>query len=477
MSGDLESVKEWIVLAIVALGVMMAAVDTTIVILAIPNIMKYYNTDLITTVWTILAYLLVVATLTTPLGRLGDSYGRWKVYNLGFVIFTVASFLCAFSPTIYALIAFRFLQGFGGAMLQANSSAIITETMRKDRLGRAFGITAIGWNVGATLGIVLGGVLTTFFDWQSIFLINVPIGIVASLAGFKYLRTKLVKKVSFDWLGSSVLLVSLALISYGSIDVTGFGLDLQNSLIILIGVLLLFLLFTFIETKVKNPIIDINALKFRQFSLPLLISLFQSVGYLSIIFLIIMYLQGVKGLDPLTASLVLVPGYVLSSGMAVVSGRLIDTFGYRVAVIGGLALQLVSVLLYTQLRINTPIEYIILASILGGIGSALYFPGNNKAVMVNAPPQYLGSAGGLQRTLTNIGTIVSYTLAIVVSSISIPRQYAFEIFVGTTVLNSTLATEFIKGLTVAFVTSGTILMIALILSTLIKSTDRIQSQG
>ncbi|MGC9105468.1 MAG: MFS transporter [Thermoprotei archaeon] len=463
--------KEGAVLALVSTGVMMAAIDTTIVILAIPTMMKALNADLVSSVWTILAYLLVISTFTTPLGSLGDAYGRARIYNVGFAVFTVASLLCALSPNIYYLIAFRFLQGLGGAMLQANSSAIITETVDKSRLGRAFSVNAIGWNVGATLGIVLGGVLTTFFPWQSIFLINVPIGVVATVLGFRVLKSSKSGKARFDVVGSSLLLLSMAAISYATIDIAGIGLNALDAGLLVFGLSLLAVLFLVVEPKVQRPIIDVKALRHRQFGVPLLIALFQSVGYLSTIFLVIMYLQGVLGLDPLTASLVLVPGYVIASGMAVFSGRLIDRLGYKSGMILGLTLMIVSVTLYSQLSTSTPVHYVVFASVLGGLGASLYFPSNNKAVMVNAPKEYLGSAGGFQRTLTNLGTIISYTTSILISSLSIPREYAFEIFVGTTTLSGPLALEFLRGLKAAFLFSGVILLVATVLAFLTESTD------
>ena len=460
--------SENVILAIVSTGVMMAAIDTTIVILAIPEIMKSLNADLISAVWTILAYILVVSTLTTLMGRLGDHFGRSKIYNIGFLVFAVSSYLCAVAPNIQSLILFRGIQGIGGAMLQANSSAILTEVIDPRRLGRAFSFAAIGWNSGATLGIVLGGVLTTYFGWQSVFLINVPIGVVAFMAGLIYLRTKGKYPAQFDVIGAVTLLASLTLISYGIIDVAGFGLTLFNSSLILSGLLLLVLTLAVVEPRVKSPIINVRLITNRDFSIPLFVSFFQSVGYLSIVFLVIMYLQGVLAMSPLMASLVLVPGYVLASLMAVFSGRIIDNLGYRLGMTVGLVLMIVSVLLYTRLGLTTPVSYVVLSSVIGGLGAALYFPANNKAVMVNAPRESLGAANGLQRTLANIGTILSYTLAILVSSTAIPKQYAFEIFVGTTVLTQTLAQEFLKGLTVAFAFAGAILAVALVLAVTVQ---------
>ena len=186
-----------LVLGIVMLGTLMGSLDSTIVLLAFPTINNSLHSNLATSLWIILAYLIVIAVATTQMGRIGDIYGRSRIFNLGFVIFTVGSALCGFSPHIYLLIGFRAVQAVGGAILQATSGAIIADYFPRERRGRAYGYNSLGFTAGALLGIVLGGIITSFISWQYIFFINIPIGIVAVYVGIRYLKD--VKRYLPNW--------------------------------------------------------------------------------------------------------------------------------------------------------------------------------------------------------------------------------------------------------------------------------------
>ncbi|WP_338602120.1 MFS transporter [Sulfolobus tengchongensis] len=451
-------------LMVIVLGTLMSAVDTTIVLLAIPSIVEELHTDLFTILWVIILYLLVIAVFTTQLGRLGDIYGRAKLYNLGFAIFTLGSALCGASPTAISLVAFRGIQGIGAAMLQANSGAIIADIFPPNRRGRAYGYTSIGWNAGATLGIVLGGFITTFIGWRYIFYINVPIGIVAIILGLRYIKTLETRKVKLDIAGMASLLVSLSLIVYGAADIAGYGIRLLNIVFISAGAIVL-LIFLLIERRQEFPIIDLRAFKSnRVFTFSLLASFLQTTGYLATAFIIIMYLQGIRALSPFSASLLLVPGYVLASLVSPFTGRLSDKIGARIPATIGLALMIGAILIYLNLTLTTPLFVIILASTIGGLGSSLFFPANNSAIMANAPRGFYGGASGLARTLSNIGTILSYTIAISISSVVVPRYVAFEVFLGTSNLIGGVASAFLTGLKSAFYVSLGILILALIFS-------------
>ncbi|MFP3260479.1 MAG: MFS transporter [Sulfolobus sp.] len=453
-------------LLVVVLGTLMSAVDTTIVILAIPTITQDLHADLYTIIWVIILYLLVIAVFTTQLGRMGDIYGRAKFYNLGFAVFTIGSALCGASPTALYLVASRGVQGIGAAMMQANAGAIIADIFPPNMRGRAYGFTAIGWNAGATLGIVLGGFITTFFGWRYIFYINVPIGILAITLGMKYIKSQQRIKVKLDIIGMSLLLVSLSTIAYGSADIAGEGVRPLNVYLISAGLITL-LAFLLVETKQSYPIIDLRVFKGnRVFTYSLLASFLQTTGYLATAFIIIMYLQGIRGLTPLQASLLLVPGYVIASLVAPFTGKLSDRIGSRIPATIGLALMITAILVYLQLTTTSPLYVVIIASIIGGLGSSFFFPANNSAIMANAPRGFYGGASGLARTLSNIGTLLSYVIAISVTSITVPRYVAFEVFLGTTNLIGGVASSFLDGLKSAFYVSLVILSIALTLSAL-----------
>ncbi|MEM0279620.1 MFS transporter [Metallosphaera sp.] len=453
-----------IVLLILVLGTLMAAVDSTVVLLALPTITTDLRTNLDLTIWTILIYLLVVAVMTTQLGRIGDLLGRSRMYNLGFGIFTLGSALCGLSPTAEALVAFRAIQALGASMLQANSGAIIADVFPPNERGKAYGFTSIGWNVGATLGIVVGGVLTTLVGWRYIFYINVPIGIAAVILGVRYVRdVQRAKAQKLDVPGMLLLLSGLSMITYGASDVAGRGINAFNGPLIGAGVITIASMLIY-ERRAENPIIDLKAFQNRVLSFSILASFFQSMGYLSVVFVIIMYLQGIRGLSPLNASLLLVPGYVVASSLGPFAGRLSDKIGARIPASIGISMMMGAILVYLTLTLSSPLYVIIIASVIGGLGSAMFYPANNSAVMANARRGFYGGANGLLRTLANLGTLSSYVLALTVASLSIPRYVAFEVFLGTIDLVGGVAGSFLTGIKEALVVAFFILVIALVLS-------------
>lgn len=449
-----------IILLVLVLGTLMAAVDGTIVLLALPQIAQDLHADLFTAIWVLLAYLLVTAILTTQTGRIGDIYGRAKMFNLGFVIFTVASALCGLSGSIYLLITFRLIQGIGGAMMTANSGAIVADHFPPNMMGRAYGYTSLGWNIGALLGIVLGGALTTFLGWPFIFYINVPIGIMATVLGVKYIQDVNKVKRELDITGALLLGASLVLISYSSIVIASVGMDTLNLVMLVMGIVLVGA-FVLNESRAKSPIIDLKMFRYRLLGYSLTATFLQAVGGLAITFLLIMYLQGVRGLSPLNASLLLLPGYVVASFLAPYMGKLTDRYGSRWFATGGIAIIMLSVILfYLVLTPNTPYTLILLISAVNGVGSGMFWPSNISAIMASAPKGYFGSVSGLSRTLGNVGIILSYVITLSVAAAAIPKEVAFEIFLGTSKLNGGLSSVFVVGLHYAFLISAVVLALA-----------------
>jgi EmrB/QacA subfamily drug resistance transporter len=451
------------ILAVIMLGTMMSAVDVTIVLLAIPQITAQLHTNLATSIWVIIAYLLVVAILTTQLGRIGDIFGRGKMFNLGFLVFTIASALCGASFNIYMLILFRIIQGSGGALMQANSGAIIADTFERHQRGKAFGFTSLGWNIGSMLGIVLGGILTTFVGWPYIFYINVPIGIAALYFGIKYIKTKERKQGHLDIRGMVTLSLMLFLITVGAISIASVGVSVLSVAMIIFGFILL-PIFIIIQKRVKFPTIDLNIFKNKILFNSIFASFFQSLGYLSIAFIIIMYLQGVRGLSPFYAAILIAPGYVISSLTSPYMGRLSDRAGARIIATIGISLMIVAVLIYLTITSTTPYYIIIIGTIVSGLGSSMFYPANSSAVMANAQSDAYGASSGLLRTMANIGTLGSFVITITAASLAVSRNVAFKIFVGTSDLTGNISSEFIKSMHTVFIISALILFAAAVLS-------------
>ncbi len=455
-----------VAVAIVMTGVTMSAIDTTAVVLGIPVMKTDLHSDLLSMVWVIMAYLLITTIATTQVGRLGDMFGRVRMYNLGFAIFTIFSLFCGFSENGAELIAFRIFQGLGGAFIFANSGAILADTFPPNERGKAFGYNGIGWSLGAILGILVGGAFVTFLSWRYIFFINVPIGTGATLVGYFMLKEKSPRlKENLDYGGLLLLGAGLFLILYGVSNITGSGWDYTSGLEMLTGAMLI-VSFIFLEMRIKHPLLDLSILRSRILTASIFAAFFQSLATFAVLFLIIMYLQGPRGLSPWNSSILLIPGYILGGVVAPLSGRLSDRVGARVVATIGLSVQIVGVLIYLTFAISTSIYVVILGAVVYGSGNSAFFAPNNSAVMSSAPPKAYGVSNGLLRTMANVGMLSSFAVALLMSSLSIPRTYAFQIFLGVGKINGQLSLEYIRGMHTALLVSIVMLLIAIVLSVL-----------
>ncbi len=453
-------------LAVVMTGVLITAVDTTIVVLALPEIERGLHVPLTSVIWVVIGYLLVITLLATQVGRLGDMYGRVRMYELGFVVFVVGSALCAASWNEASIVGFRILQGLGGALVSANSGAVIADLFPPERRGRAYGFNAIGWSVGAVLGIVLGGLIVTYISWRWIFWINVPIGAAAVLLALRVLhdqgerrqhRIDLVGMVT-GGLGLFGVLWAVTELATRSLDATLVGY--------LVGGVVLLGVFVLVERSQPEPMVRLSLFSVPAISPSLLASLFQGLANYAVLFLVIMYLQGPRRLSPLDASLLLVPGYVVGGLVAPLAGRLADRFDPVVPAATGLAVQAVGLVLYAQLGLASGLWLVVLASVVNGVGASSFFPANNATVMKASPPQVFGISSGMLRTFGNVGMVFSFSLAILIAAHSIPRGLAFAIFVGTAKLHGHLASAFTTGLHAAFYASVGFLALAALCSAL-----------
>jgi len=456
--------KENTILAVIVLGTLMSSIDSTIVLLAFPAMTQALHSNISTIIWVILIYLLVVAIFSTQFGRIGDIYGRSRMFNLGFAVFTIASFLCGIAPSDISLIAFRALQAIGGALIASNSSAIIADTFERHRIGKAYGYTSLSWNVGSILGILLGGIITTTIGYRYIFFINVPIGIIAVLLGLKYLKDNYRSNDKIDLQGMTALGIAIGLIAYAGINYASAGLNITNEIMLMLGIASL-VVFIMLEKKVKMPTINFSMFKNRIFRNSLLASLFQGLGFMGVTFMLIMYLQGVRGYSPLYASLILFPGYAISAIFAPYMGRRSDKFGARPIATAGILFMIAGVLFYIAvLNVSTPYYYIILGTIITGFGGAMFWPSNNSAVMANVNAEMRGAASGTLRLFGNFGIIGSFVIAFVAAASSIPRYMAFQIFAGTSKVIGGIGGEFVGGMHAAFIVLLIMLIIAGIFS-------------
>lgn len=463
-AGAASSREQRGVIAVVLIGVTLVAVDTTIVVLGLPVIMQDLHAGLAQIVWVIMAYLLVLTMLATQLGRLGDMYGRVRMYTAGFAVFTLGSVLCGLSTSSAALIAARVVQGVGGALVTANSGAIIADAIPASQRGRAFGITGMGWSVGAVLGILLGGVLITYVTWRAIFFINLPIGAVALGLGRRVLREQAARVARrLDGPGMVLMGGGLFALLWGLTETTGSGFDASVAARLAAAVVLL-AAFAVWERRAAAPVLDFSLLRHRVLTASMLAATFQALGGYAVMFLVIMYLQGVRGLSPLDASLLLVPSYLAGGVVGPWAGRLADRHGARWPATLGLLVQAAGIALYGSLSLTTPLWRVGLAAVVNGIGNSAFFPANNSAVVVHAPRQAYGVANGLLRTFANIGMVSSFAVALLMAADAIPRGAAFAIFLGVSRLDGALRPAYMAGFHAALAMSIALVLVAALLS-------------
>ncbi|MDF9409706.1 DHA2 family efflux MFS transporter permease subunit [Pelotomaculum isophthalicicum JI] len=281
----------WWVMAALAVGTFMAPLDGSVVNIVLPQIAGYFQSDLASVEWVIMSYLLVISSLLLIYGRLGDMYGHKTVYVTGFIIFTLASVLCATAQNLAVLIAFRVVQALGAGMMMAIGPAIIAATFPPGERGRALGL--IGSTVAAALafGPTIGGVLSDYFGWRSVFYINLPIGIVAITASSIVLRRSVAtKRQNFDFAGAGSAFLGLSFLLFALSYGQSWGWRSAGVWALLIAALILLATFIFVEKRVPEPMMDLTLFKSRLFTMANLTSLLNFMAQFSVVFLMPFYL-------------------------------------------------------------------------------------------------------------------------------------------------------------------------------------------
>lgn len=460
---------KWIALAVTTIGSFMAALDSTIVILALPNMLQDLHSDLVRMTWVILGYLIVNTVLQLSVGRLADMFGRVRLYNLGFVIFTVGSVLCGVSPTDTLLIVSRVIQGIGGAMLTANSIAIITEVFPSDQRGRAMGINSITWGAGSVLGPVLGGFILAFASWRWIFLVNLPIGIVGTLAAYLLLHdiAPNPRGERFDLLGALLFCIGLVTLLLGLMNSIGAGWLSSPVIISLAIALISFVGFFFWERHVSHPMLDLHLFANRRYAFSVLAATFQSLAVFAVNFLIIFYLQGVRGYTPLTAAFLILPLPLLISIIGPLGGIWADRdrFGGTTPATVGLIVQVAALIVLAFLTPTTSYVFLALALSLMGLGGAFFWSPNTSTTMGAAPRNRLGVASATLNTMRNFGMVCSFAVALSVAATSMPPALASAVFLGTVGhLQPDVSSAFTGAMSHAFIASAIISMMAILFS-------------
>ena len=423
---------KWVALSNTTLGNLLATINSSIVLISLPAIFKGIHVDPLEPgnvsylLWMLMGYMLVTAVLVVTLGRLGDMYGRVKIYNAGFAIFTITSIILSLDPFDGSggalwLIGWRVLQAVGGAMLMANSAAIITDAFPAEQRGMALGVNIVSALAGSFLGLVLGGVLAEW-DWRSIFWVNIPLGVLGTVWAYRSLHDTGVRRhAKIDWWGNATFAVGLtavlAAITYGIQPYGGHTQGWTNPWVLLglIGGAAVLIAFGIIESKVAEPMFPLGLFKNLGFTTGNAANLLASVARGGLQFMLIIWLQGIwlplhhysYESTPLWAGIYLVPMTIGFLAAGPLAGYLSDKFGPRPFAAGGLLVMAASFL--GLLMLPGDFNYVVFATLIfiNGLGGGLFAAPNTSLIMSSVPANMRGAASGMRATFQNAGQVLS----------------------------------------------------------------------
>jgi EmrB/QacA subfamily drug resistance transporter len=413
---------KWKTLVVILIGSFMTTLDINIVNVALPKMAASLSVDLGTIQWVVTSYLLVISTLVLMFGRLADMKGKKNIYQNGFIIFSLGSLLCVFSKTMLFLIVARMVQGLGAAMMMACNFGIITMVFPLKERGRATGILGTVVAIGTMTGPPLGGFLVGTFNWQSIFLINIPIGIIAYLAGVKYVPKEEIKnnKQSFDFKGMITFVLTVAALFLSLLNAELFGWSSFPIVSGFIVCVLSFAAFCYIEINTKVPMLDFTLFKNNLFSAGIFCAF---ISYCVIYFTNIIqpfYLQHILSFSPQKAGIIMMVYPVTAAIMAPISGILCDKIGYKIPTFIGLAFTCVGIFTMSFLRLDSSYFAIMVSMTILGCGYGLFQSPNNAGVMSSVPKDKLGISGSMNSLIRNLGMTsgISISVAIFYSHMS-----------------------------------------------------------
>jgi EmrB/QacA subfamily drug resistance transporter len=447
----------------VCVGAFLGQLDASIATLVLPTLEGVFHAPVASIEWVALAYLLTLAALVVPFGRLADLVGRKMLYTMGFIVFILGSGLCGLAPAVPWLIAFRVVQAVGAAMLQANSVAIIAAAARPRELGRAIGVQGAAQAVGLAVGPSVGGLLIAHLGWQWVFFIAVPFGVLGATLGWLVLpvtETQVRRPAArerFDWAGAALLgpaiAAALVALSYGGIW-GGASPALLGTVALSAALLGLFLL---VERQSPSPLVDFSLFRVRLFAAALGAGLLSYAVLFGSLFLLPFALERVLGYDPGEAGLLLTPVPLALGIVAPVGGLLADRIGSRVPTVVGMLVAAVA-LGGLALAPIAPLPLLVALLVLLGAGVGFFTPANNSAIMASAPAHRRGVAAGLLNMTRGLGTSlgVAGTGAVLAVSLAVRTGDAVErtLDVPLVVLLPAIQTAFLILAILACLTAG-----------------------
>src|SRR5215469_9886824 len=456
---------KWITLSNTTIGTLMASLDRNIIIIALPAIASDLHTSFFTLTWIVLVYWLVTASVLLNFGRLSDMFGRVKLYNIGFALFTLGSGLCSISQTGEQLILFRIIQAVGVAFLFSNSAAIITDTFPEIERAKALGLNQTAIVVGSVVGLVVGGFLATY---RSIFWINLPIGIFATIwSHFKLKELGTIAKEKIDWLGNATFATGLFLILLGVTFSAFKFINLFVTLIVLATGISLLVLFAFIERKVPRPMFDLSLFKIRVFTGGNIAIFLNALARGAFTLIMSFYLQGPSmKLNALNAGIYLIPVSVALAAFAPLSGWLYDKYKLRMTSALGLLISSIGFFLLIRIGPTTSFYQIVLPLFLVGAGMGIFASPNRASIMTSVPIYRRAVSAGISTSFIMTGNAFSISLVFLIMTNVIPLHAAEQLFSSSFERSSQFSNEevvkFLTSVRLIFLVSAIMMLVSVI---------------
>ncbi|WP_036941597.1 MFS transporter [Pseudobacteroides cellulosolvens] len=459
---QLTRLRKWLILINISISIFMATLDGSIVNIALPTMAEKLSSSISSIQWVVNAYLLAISVLLLVWGKLADIYGKKKIFMMGFIIFSVGSGLCGFSNSLLMLVISRVIQAIGASSMMALSQGIVTSIFPPGERGKAFGITGTSVAIGSLTGPTLGGILVKAFGWHSIFLVNIPIGVIGILC--TYLLIPEIKEEpenkSFDVIGAFLFAGSILLLFMGFLFLQDQKVSNTVFAMMLIAALVLMTAFIVHERRVSYPLLNFGLFKIKIFLLGISTGFLSFVSLNTTLYFIPFYFVYILKFTTLKAGLLMSAYPLMTAVISPFSGWLSDKISYRPLTVIGLIINVVVLFTISTFGTSTSMVEIILFMALLGIGSAIFQSPNNSSVMGSVPKNELGSAGGINALFRNLGMVSGTTISVLLFSFT--TKINISKFTGQKAdFNSAV---FLMGFRVVFIFAACACIAALLLS-------------
>jgi len=420
---------QWVVLTVTTVGVLMAGIDSRIIMIGLPQVASALGADVEQAIWFTQSYVLGTTIALLLIGRISDMVGRVKIYNLGFAIFTLGSALTSVSRAPLQFILFRAIQGLGAGMLFANSLAIVVDATPKKQLGFALGVNQTAFRFGSMAGLTVSGLILSFLDWRALFYLNIPIGIFGTIWAHRRLKelAKLEKGAKMDFFGFITFSISILTLLL-ALTYQAYGLSEELTVycfFIISGICMA--VFIVHEKKQMHPLLDFGLFRIREFTGGVIAQMLNAFAWGAMLLLISLYFQLIVDLSPLDAGIRIIPFDIAFLICGIISGRLSDKYGHLPFTTFGLAFMSLSLYALSTLTETTPFSRIMVYLITLGIGCGAFVSPNISSIMSSVPAERRGIASALRATVFNVGFVISLNLAISIMTFTVPFSIATKI--------------------------------------------------